>query len=324
MTTTENVTTLDGSPTDYQTPERMAKKSRAIPLPDLHGKSVLDVGCDHAWWCWEAIRRGAKETLGLDRNRRVYGNQVDLIELNRRAAAGRPCWFQKIDLGKEWRDTIRCDVVFCFSVYHHIYENCGSHESVWLWLWNHTTEQLLWEGPTSTDDPVVRLNVSHPYRREDILAAAERYFHVEYVGPALHVKTREVWRCKPKELAPRKLQAKALHGSGGATAAFTHAGGRRIGEIQKILGFTPFPGSLNCRVKGFDWDRKYFRTQVLDVTNRREGLDSEWTPRWARFYPCDVGYAFRFEGETYKEWFVELIAPWRLRDGLGEDFELYV
>src|SRR6185369_10232383 len=166
---------------DYQTPERMALKLKAIPLPDLTGASVLDVGCDHGWWCWEAVRRGATDVLGLERNRKVYGNQINLVALNNMAAGNRPCTFKKINLGKQWHKFGRYDVVFCFSVHHHIYENCGDHNSVWYWLWQHTGRELLWEGPTSEEDSVVKLNVTHPYRREDILAAAERYFNVEHI-----------------------------------------------------------------------------------------------------------------------------------------------
>ncbi len=304
----------------------MAAKRRAVPLPDLNGKTVLDVGCDHGWWCREAISLGAKRVTGLDRNRPVKGVEFDLITFNKALMAELPADFRKINLGKQWHEYGRFDVVLALSVYHHVYNNCADHEAVWFWLWRHTGGVLLWEAPTSTDDPVVRLNVIHSYNKADILKAAEKYFEVEYIGPAIHVSTREVWRCHPRALAEVKSDAQAKDGSGGATPAFTHAGGRRIGEIEEILGFHPVPGSLNCRAK-FDWNSRYYRAQLLDVVDRQRGLDSAWAYRWARMYPTRANdtpcFAFRFEGEDYKDDFVELIADRKLRDVLPETFVLH-
>jgi hypothetical protein len=53
---------------------------------------------------------------------------------------------------------------------------------------------------------------------------------------------------------------------------------------------------------------------VLDVVARGQGLDVDWKPRWARFYPFSQAFAFRFEGDTYDERFVELISDHVLRD----------
>jgi SAM-dependent methyltransferase len=307
--------------TDYQTATRMALKEKAIPLPDLAGKTVLDVGCDHGHWCWLAAERGAKEVFGLDRGRKVNGIITNLAKRNVTIAAERqlPCFFDQIDLGRQWKQYGAFDVVFCFSMYHHVYENCRDHEAIWHWLWRHTYGELLWENPTGIEDPVVRMNVKHRYVREEILAAAERYFDVELIGPAMHVPTREVWRCKPLPLVPIRRRGTVSSGAGGAAPAFEYAGGRRIEEIERALGVRCVPGSLNVRLdQPFSWDTRYFRTLILDVKDRKAGLDSEWQPRWARFYPVTIGsqdvFVFRFEGENYDEAFVELIADRRLRD----------
>lgn len=300
---------------DYQVPERMKLKEQAIPLPDLEGKSVLDVGCDHGHWCWLAAERGAAKVVGLDRNRKVKGQFVDVIQRNRAKSRAMEvqCNFHEINIGRQWREYGKFDVVLCLSMYHYIYKNCGSHESAWFWLWRHTAcdGELLWENPTGEDDGVVlRLGVQ-PYRREEILEAAERHFEVEVIGPALHVKTREVWRCKPR---PFEIQrhGKITHCGGGATKAFNYAGGRRIDELEYALGFRFFPGSLNVMLDyPFDWDTRYYRVQILDVIDRAAGLDSPWAPRWVRLYPVMTGpwlsYVMRFEGERYDDNFIELI-----------------
>lgn len=44
------------------------KKLSAILLPELTGKSFLDVGCNAGFFCGEAIRRGATRVVGIDQN----------------------------------------------------------------------------------------------------------------------------------------------------------------------------------------------------------------------------------------------------------------
>jgi SAM-dependent methyltransferase len=317
---------------DYQTPERMSLKRAAIPLPDFAGKRVLDVGCDHGYWSFLAAEQGAAQVVGLDRNREVRGRGfTNLIAQNEAIARAdqryRACEFQRIDLGKQYRIFGHFDVVLCLSVYHHIYEAAGGdHMPVWLWLWHHaqlSRSVLLWEGPVDANDPVVRANVSAEhqtnYTRDAILAAGSCFFHGEFIGPALHEPTREVWRFTPRDRVETSVDGLMENGAGGATKAFEYAGGRRMDEIAQVLGNRPVPGSLNVRLdKAFDWNTDYFRAQILDVEDRASGIAGKWSPRWARFYPVAIdgedAYAFRFEGETYDPRFVELIAPWRLRD----------
>jgi len=329
---------------DYQTAERMALKRRAIPLPDFAGKRVLDCGCDMGHWSFLAAQNGALSVLGLDRNRDVRGvGMVDLVALCRREAKFRglssQCGFTQIELGRQWWEVgfAPFDIVFCFSMYHHWYEACGDHAPIWFWLHRHMVSDgvLLFEGPTDTSDPVVARNVSEANRENytvaSIIGAAERYFTSEYIGPALHEPTREVWRLQPKSIERKTYRGKVLRGAGGATKAFEYAGSRRIGEIADILGVRPVPGSLNVRLtEPFDWDRGYYRSRMLDVVDRSRGLDSPWAMRWARFYPVDIAdedvvtpwrtinaYAFRFEGDSYPLEFAELIAPIQLRDQLA-------
>ncbi len=312
---------------DYQTERRMALKRQAIPLPGFAGKRVLDVGTDHGYWAFLAAEMGARDVLGLDRNRKVQGVETDLIRLNadeakRRGSVAR---FERINLGKEWREFGQFDVAFVLSVYHHIFEACGDHRPIWFWLARHT-EEVIWEGPIDDSDPVVRANVSDQNRKgytlDAILGAAARYFYAEKIGPALHEPTREVWRFRRRRAVERLSSGTAQKGAGGATRAFEYAGGRRIAEIETVLGWRPVPGSLNVSLDApFDWDGGFYRVQILDVADRSAGLASVWASRWARFYPLTVdgvsAAAFRFEGERYPQTFVEIIAPTRLRDHVG-------
>lgn len=319
---------------DYQTPKRLAAKLAAIPLPDdLTGLRVLDVGTDFGAFAYLAEERGAADVLGLDRGRDVRGQgQVDLVAMNRAVAnqRGSKCRFERVNLGKQWLQFGRFDVVLVCSMYHHVFEQCRDHNAIWYWLYQHCANgaQVIFEGPVDDADPVVRANVSPEcigdFTRDKILDAASAWFEPEYIGPALHEPTREVWRFTTLPVSPALWTGAVRHGAGGASKAFAYEGGRRADEIGQVLGVKPYPGSLNVELDApFDWDDAYHRARILDVADRSKGLDSEWQPRWARFYPVTVedqeAWIFRFEGERYRENFAELIAPVRLRDHLKKD-----
>ncbi len=334
------MTLVSSITSDYQTEKRMALKRQAVPLPDVKNKRCLDIGCDFGAWSWLMADAGAVYVLGLDRNRfvKAENRNVDLVEHCRMYASstGRSaCEFEHVNLGKQWRRYGKFDLALMLSLYHHVFENVGDHLPIWYWLWQHVAHdgQLLWENPVSNVDPVVQQNVSAAnqknYRLDKIIGAASRYFEAERVGPALHEPTREVWRFKPYSVPVRNYIATLKSGMGGATTAFSYANGRRMKEIESVLGFTPFPGSLNLDLnEPFDWDSGYYRAEMLDPVVRNKGFDVEWEPRWVRFYPVTLAqdtlaYAMRFEGEKhYEPNFVELIASHRLRNWLGDTVTL--
>lgn len=308
----------------------MARKLRVVPLPDLVGKRVLDVGCDHGFWCFLAAERGAKYVLGIDRNRPVKGKPVDLVARN--TALGVPaCEFAEMALGLQWHEFGDFDVVLMLSMYHHAYNLVGEHDPIWFWLSRHAVGEVLWENPVDVTDGVARKDIRQElhggYTEAAIRAAAEQYFDIEVVGPG-HVPSRVVWRCTPKALTPRMMQARVMSGAHGASKAFEYANGRRIEEIRAALGVEPVPGSLNLRTFApFWWDHDHYVADVADVVDRRRGLSSAWAPRRCRFYPLKVNgaaaYAMRFDGERYGDDFVEVISDIRLREtGWLEDADV--
>lgn len=316
--------------------ERMKKKLQAIPIPPLQHLDVLDVGCDAGFWCWLAKQEGAKRVLGLDRNRPVNGVQTNLIAENRKVAASHPKFegveFEHINLGREWREFGKFDVIFMFSMYHHVFENCGDHQSIWFWLSRHLKPggMVIWEGPMDRSDAVVQINVTQPYERHAILSAASEYFEYVHVGPALHEPTREVYAFRLLEPVREEFfEGQARDGAGGATPAFKHNDGARIKEISHATGMTCIPGSLNVKLtQPFPWNRNYYRAKISDVVDRKKTINSKWAPRWARFYPVDVegvpAFVFRFEGERYCDDFVELISDRRLRDLLPRNDQVEI
>ena len=299
---------------------RMIKKLDAIPLPDLRGKTVLDVGCDYGQFSFWCAVNGA-EVLGIDRNRDVRGvGKVDLIALNNENSQKNSlnARFAHINLGKSWKEFGKFDHILVWSVYHHIYENCGDHKPIWFWLWRHCKESIIWEGPLDNTDRVVQMNVSKPYTRNDILEAAHIYFNSGYIGPAKHEPNRHVFIFWPKKIQS-SYEITPIDGTGGATKAFQFHEERRIKEIESIIGYRPYPGSLNCiSSTDFDFSSHYYNGDILDVRDRGSGLDQEWVSRETRFYPCTISgqtaHVFKMKGEKYQPNFLEFISPVRLRD----------
>lgn len=302
--------------------ERMNKKIEAIPFPDMEGKTVLDIGCDYAQFSFLCANWGAKVT-GLDRNRDVKGlGFVDVVRLNNQNAKdhGFDCSFHELNLGKQWGEFGKHDIILCMSMYHHVYENCGDHKPIWLWLWRHCKEMVIWENPTDNQDRVVGMNVSRGgYNTKEILDAASIYFDYEYKGHALHEPHRHVYFFYPKKGLMDTYAITPRNGMGGASKAFIHGEGRRMCEIERILGYRPHPGTLNVTAtKEFNWEYHYYTGGILEIRDRMAGLCGEWQERETRFYPCAINgvkcHVFRMRGEKYPQNFMEIISEHRLRD----------
>jgi len=303
---------------------RMLQKMDALKkvLPDWEGKTVLDIGCDFGYWSFLAASQGA-QVLGLDRGREVRGfGWVNLPAMNNLVAKENDldATFMIYEAGVQWHDVGEYDVVLLMSLYHHIYHNCGAHEPIWYWL-RQRNATVIWENPTELNDTVVQLNVHQSlhagYTEHAIRTAAEKYFEIEYEGPALHEETRTVWQLTPKPVTTKTYKGIGMKGAGGASKAFVHADNRRIKELEYILNITPIPGSFNVGLeRDFNWDAKYYRASIMDVVDRRAGIDSQWALRPVRLYPvkCNdqTAYAMRFEGENYPLDMVELISDKRL------------
>jgi tRNA (mo5U34)-methyltransferase len=63
-----------------KTAEQLGHELRALQLPDLRGKSVLDIGAWDGFYSFEAERRGAKRVLALDQHVWACAEWGDLAE----------------------------------------------------------------------------------------------------------------------------------------------------------------------------------------------------------------------------------------------------
>ena len=180
---------------------------------DMTDKIFLDVGCDFGFWCFEATQRGAA-VLGLDRGRNEKdGTHYNIVEMNQRVVKQFPekygwCDFESINLGKEWKKFGSFDIVMCCSMYHHIYAQCGDHDTIMEWLSSHCWPSscksdkpgyVIWENPINLKDGVANQHIPQEYKanytQEKILESANKFFDsVEHIGSAMHVKTRQVYK----------------------------------------------------------------------------------------------------------------------------------
>ena len=195
---------------------------------------------------------------------------------------------------------------------------------------------LVWEGPFDPADATVARYVDKQYypayTRADILGAASVYFEAERIGPAIYSDTREVYLFRPRADAPlpQQMTARARDGVKGASRAMVARDGARAAEVEEILGYRPFPGSLNIEYGGApDLRRGYYRASILECPRgNTDAPASAWRPRMAKFYPLTINgiqaHAVFFEDKHHRPGLTECYSPVRLRDHFTEDEELSV
>lgn len=115
-------------------------------------------------------------------------------------------------------------------------------------------------------------------------------------------------------------EAFLVAGAGGASRAFLAREKQRIIELQALIGYAPYPGTLNLRLKhGFDWDAPHVQGSIWHASPSGGGL------RGVRLYPVALssnniaqadcmGHVIRFENASYPDTYIGVIAPVRLRE----------
>jgi SAM-dependent methyltransferase len=66
-----SVNGLDGAP-EWPSLRKM--------LPDLNGKSIVDLGCGYGWFCRSAREEGARQVLGLDVSEKMLNKARDMTD----------------------------------------------------------------------------------------------------------------------------------------------------------------------------------------------------------------------------------------------------
>lgn len=300
--------TRNGDGQIVPTGPRLKTKRATIPLPDLHGKQVLDVGCHSGFWSLLSADLGAARVVAFDQN-----------PVQSPASGHDRVTFLQHRLGLQWHEFGRFDVIYLLSVYHHIYQAAGGdHAPIWYWLSRHLQKdgELLAELAVSAQDhtvyDMVHRTLHANYTIEAILREASPYFFHEYIGHSKHEPHRDVYRFRP--LAQTRHTSPALResGSGMASKLMTYDNGARLTILEHILGWRPVAGTFNLSGQ-FDWTQHYYRAKIPALVDRKNGVGSAMTPRWVLFYPLTVNgikaAAMRFEEEYHPATFIEVIAP---------------
>jgi SAM-dependent methyltransferase len=82
----------------------------------IEGRSYLDIGCFHGYFCLEALRRGARRSAGIESYR-------ESVQAARAIAStfGLSPEYIEADF-EEWNTDERFDVISCLNVMHHLYD----------------------------------------------------------------------------------------------------------------------------------------------------------------------------------------------------------
>lgn len=98
-------------------------------FPELHGKTVLDLGCGYGWHCKYAASRGAASILGIDQSRRM------IAEAEKRNADDhityRVCSLQAFEYPKDTYDLVVSNLVLHYiedleEIYRKVYHTLRS------------------------------------------------------------------------------------------------------------------------------------------------------------------------------------------------------
>ena len=87
-------------------------------LPDLRGKSILDLGCGFGYFAAWAAQQGAAEIHAIDLSE-------NMLAVARDTCAGLPVTFERADLETAQFDTARYDLVFSSLAVHYLEDFAG-------------------------------------------------------------------------------------------------------------------------------------------------------------------------------------------------------
>lgn len=93
--------------------DRSATAARILPA-DLSGKSVLDLGCSFGFFCFEAIKRGARRVVGIDLDPESIRKARLLAEI-----LGAPVEFEVRNIERSQIEE-RFDHILCLNLLHHL------------------------------------------------------------------------------------------------------------------------------------------------------------------------------------------------------------
>lgn len=93
--------------------DRSSTCNKILPK-DMTGKTVLDIGCMHGYFCFEALKRGARKAVGVDIDPEAIRKARLLSD-----CLGLPAEFHLLNIDQEMPEDA-FDYVLCLNVLHHL------------------------------------------------------------------------------------------------------------------------------------------------------------------------------------------------------------
>ncbi|MCK5310808.1 MAG: methyltransferase domain-containing protein [Desulfobacteraceae bacterium] len=169
----QRIELLDGYVLDGQDKTPMADS--IFEGIDLMNKTLLDVGTAYGFFCYEAIKKGAKKVIGIENNPDRYEVAKKIIQIKEENVE-----LIKLDIEKESLKE-KFDVVLLLNVIHHLHFPIETIKK----LADITNELLIVEFPTPTDKKLIRrskLNRFFLWLVKDypIIAIGNKEYHNTY------------------------------------------------------------------------------------------------------------------------------------------------
>jgi SAM-dependent methyltransferase len=96
-------------------------------LPDLHGRSVVDLGCGYGWFCRWAREQGAARVLGLDVSERM-------LAVARSAGADPAITYERSDLEALSLPEGGFDLAYSSLAFHYVEDAARLYAQIWRGL----------------------------------------------------------------------------------------------------------------------------------------------------------------------------------------------
>jgi tRNA (mo5U34)-methyltransferase len=144
----------------------------AAALPaDLHGKSVLDIGCNAGFYAFEMIRRGASRVVGIDSDERYLAQARLAAEV-----LGHDVEWRRLDVYRVAELRERFDLVIFMGVLYHLRHPLLALDR----LHDHVAgERLLFQSMLRGPTTIAPVAPDYPFEERDIFSRPDhpaRYF----------------------------------------------------------------------------------------------------------------------------------------------------
>lgn len=166
---------------------------------DMTGLSMLDIGCNKGFFCFEAFLRNAEKITGID----VLQNIIRILnEITETSECLSNIEFISGGFSEKLKELGLFDIILFSSSYHYVYTDFLSHDRIFKILSDICKDRVIIELPMERDDNFARSVLEkkcsgealYAYNYHAILNSASKYFgSVRYVANSGFLRTRDIF-----------------------------------------------------------------------------------------------------------------------------------